>query len=109
MVENVDSPTTLWENSHYDISESSIGRHLSVLALDLNHGRQNIKQSSFGGTSNTIDVSGFENEYGNESNVNLVRDPGVDGSKIVLYSELEHVPAEPKDGEKGEDEEEEYP
>ncbi|KAK5840288.1 hypothetical protein PVK06_009180 [Gossypium arboreum] len=51
MVENVDSLTTLLESSHYDILESSMGRHSSISALDFNRGRQNTKVSSFGGVS----------------------------------------------------------
>ncbi|KAH1129301.1 hypothetical protein J1N35_000679 [Gossypium stocksii] len=48
-IENVDSPTTLLESSHYDILEPSMGRHSSVLTLDFNRGRQNIELSSFDG------------------------------------------------------------
>ncbi|KAK5820570.1 hypothetical protein PVK06_025617 [Gossypium arboreum] len=61
------------------------------------------------GTSNTIDVSGFKNEDDNESDMDLVWEPGADSSEITLFSKLEPVPTELEDSEGGEYEEEEDP
>ncbi|KAH1098760.1 hypothetical protein J1N35_015681 [Gossypium stocksii] len=38
--------TTLLESSHYDIPESSIGKHSSVPSLDFYSDKQNVQQSS---------------------------------------------------------------
>lgn len=52
-------------------------------------------------TSNTADVGGFDNENGNESHADPVREPDADGLEIALFFELELVPTEPKDDEGG--------
>ncbi|KAH1046618.1 hypothetical protein J1N35_037402 [Gossypium stocksii] len=43
--------TALLRSSHYDIPKSSIGRHLSVSALDVNHNRRSTEQIGFGGNT----------------------------------------------------------
>ncbi|KAH1131276.1 hypothetical protein J1N35_002654 [Gossypium stocksii] len=47
-IENVDSPTTLLESSHYDTIELSMEIHSFVSTLDFNHGRQNTEPLGFG-------------------------------------------------------------
>ncbi|KAH1082383.1 hypothetical protein J1N35_022144 [Gossypium stocksii] len=49
------------------------------------------------GTSNTTDASGSDNEN------SLILEPGVGGSKITLFFEPLLIPTKPKDGERGED------
>ncbi|KAH1039959.1 hypothetical protein J1N35_041702 [Gossypium stocksii] len=49
-------------------------------------------------TSNLGYAGGVETEEGIESNTDLIWEPRVDCSEIVLFFELESTPTEPKDG-----------
>ncbi|KAH1106844.1 hypothetical protein J1N35_010612 [Gossypium stocksii] len=63
-------------------------------------------------TSTSIAVRGeyttsARHSVNNESDMDPPREPGPDGAEVVLFSELERIPTEPKDVEGGSDEEEE--
>ncbi|KAH1047576.1 hypothetical protein J1N35_038360 [Gossypium stocksii] len=114
MVENVNSPTTLLESFHYDISESSMGRRLSISALDFNRGRQNTEPLGFGGKTEYTAlarhlVSGWDMHLGRSmfNNVDLAWELSVDSLEATLFFELELIPIELEDDEGGENEEEE--
>ncbi|KAH1091844.1 hypothetical protein J1N35_019101 [Gossypium stocksii] len=55
------------------------------------------------GTSYVTDIGRLDNE----SDIDLLRGPGLDSAKVTLFFKLEPVPTEPEDGERGSDEEEE--
>ncbi|KAH1091910.1 hypothetical protein J1N35_019167 [Gossypium stocksii] len=57
------------------------------------------------GTSYIVDDGGLDDEF----NVDPSREPDLDGAKVALFSELEHVPTEPEDVEGGSDEEKKDP
>ncbi|KAH1046939.1 hypothetical protein J1N35_037723 [Gossypium stocksii] len=125
-VENVDSPMTQLCVSGFDInfgqwvfntwntymgmaSTSRYWQSTNDSGCFNNYTRRDdvlLTTSTGEGTSSTIDVGGFENEDGNEFNTGPVREPDADISKFTLFSKLDHVATELKDGEEGEDVEE---